>query len=127
MPPEVRYAIAVVGTSLVLLLHLCICVTTPLSEAWSVWIAGVIFAMLLAAMLRRSSWMLKVATWVCYVGLAASAFGISIGLIGILRYSVELAVYLPAGVVYAFMLAVCLAGIQEAKHQVRDRTSTEGA
>ncbi len=108
-------------------LYLGVTTTTPFTEAWDAWIAIAVFALLVGAMLSRSSKMLRLASWICYAGLVTSGVAVFVGLIGILRYSVDLAMYLGIGIAYALMLGVNLAGIQEAKHKVSDHGSTGDA
>jgi hypothetical protein len=80
-----------------------------------------LFALTLAAMIIRSANLLRLARWVCYAGLVASAAALLIGIIGFFMYSVDMALYLLVGIVWGYMFAVNLAGIKEAKHRVGHR------
>lgn len=103
---------------MVLLLHLWACATSPFPEAWVLWVMTTLFTLLLAAMLICVPKLLMVARWICYAGFAVSGIALLVGIIGFLEYSVDLAVYLVAGIGWAFMFAINLAGIHEAEHKM---------
>ena len=117
LPARIRYGLAIGLSSVILIAHVYVCATTPFAEAWGVWIASAVFAILLSTMFMRSSKVLSVARWVCYAGFVVCGIGVEIGLIGILKYSMDLAVYLAVGIAYALMSPVSLSGIHEAERQ----------
>lgn len=114
LQPRIRYAISVGLSLIIVLAHIYAGVTTPFEDAWAIWIASVVFAVLLATMVVRSPSVLRVARWICYIGLTASVISMIVGLVGVLVYSMDLAVYLAIGLSYAFMLGVNLASVREA-------------
>jgi cytochrome b subunit of formate dehydrogenase len=75
----------------------------------------VVFVFLLTSVLFWKPGLLRLGKRLCHLILACCGIAVVVGGVGLFSQSVTLAWWLPIGVDYAFVTAVFLAGIQEAR------------
>jgi hypothetical protein len=103
-------------------LHLAVCLVSPPAEVAGVWALLAAFGFCLWAMFSKKDILLRLARYVILLGIALSLGAMVAGGIGIALYSVDLAVCLIFGLVYAFLWAIYAAALQET-HKRRRRIS----
>jgi hypothetical protein len=101
-----RSSLAIGFSLMIVLSHLYVACTSSFAAVWGAWIALIVFAVPLAAMIIASPRLLGFARWLCCIGLCVSAISAIIGLIGILVHSVDLAVYFAIGLTYALLFGL---------------------
>jgi hypothetical protein len=112
MNARTEYELAQFGSLAVLGVTIYGTMVSP--PSWAGWAVPAIFALLWVAMVWCSPRLLKLSLRICYLGLIASAVTFSAGVAGVFLYSVELAIFLPISLIFAFMLLINLAGIRRA-------------
>jgi hypothetical protein len=115
IPPKARYGLLLFLAAALLAYFISASLRYPARDMREMWIVITAMAYVFVAICLRNRRLLTIARLVCYGLFVGAGIALIVGIVGAVKVSTNLVIYLVNGTVYGFIAAIYLAGVSEAE------------